>query len=71
MKSKHTRSRRTSRRHARKVHRRLPCTEAPASRDFVSVDAAVMFTDSPVCGRAAVWLEPQTDEERACSTTSF
>ena len=69
MKSKHTRSRRVSRRHGRKLHRRPPCTEAPASREFTSVDAAIMFTDTPVCGRVAVWLEPQTGEERACSTS--
>lgn len=68
MKSKHTRSRRASRRHRSKV-RHMPCAEVPVARDFVSVDAAVMFTDSPICGRAAVWLEPQTDEERACSTS--
>jgi hypothetical protein len=71
MKTKQTRSRRASKRRRRKSHERLPGAEMPISRDCASVDAAIMFTDSLACGRAAVWLEPQTDEERACSSSSF
>ena len=70
MKTKRMSARRNSRRH-RRVARRQPCAELPASREHVSVDAAIIFTDSHAAGRAAVWLEPQSADERAWTANYF
>ena len=70
MKTKRIPSGRSSRRH-RHAARHQPCAELPASREHVSVDAAILFTDSHAPGRAAVWLEPQGADERACTTNTF
>ncbi|HEY7377299.1 MAG TPA: hypothetical protein VH542_01295 [Steroidobacteraceae bacterium] len=48
----------------------MPCVDAPA-REHVTVDAAILFTDSHASGRSAVWLDPQADGERAYPTSSF
>lgn len=48
----------------------MPCVDAPA-REHVTVDAAILFTDSHASGRSAVWLDPQSDGERAYPTSSF
>ncbi|HKE43273.1 MAG TPA: hypothetical protein VKB41_01925 [Steroidobacteraceae bacterium] len=70
MKSKRISARRASRRH-RRFAQHLPCVEAPASRDHVYVDAAILFTDSHAAGRSAVWLDPQADGERAYPTSTY
>ena len=48
----------------------MPCAEATA-REHASVNAAILFTDSQSAGRSAVWLDPQSDGERAYPTSSF
>jgi hypothetical protein len=35
------------------------------------VDAAIIFNDPHVSGRAAVWLDPQSADERAYTTSTF
>ncbi|HZF26424.1 MAG TPA: hypothetical protein VEZ88_09200 [Steroidobacteraceae bacterium] len=69
MKSKRISARR-ARRH-RRFAKHLPCADVLASREHVSVDAAILFTDSHASGRSAVWLDPQADGERAYPTSSF
>lgn len=70
MKTKRIPAPRNSQRH-RRVARHQPCAELPTSREHACVDAAIIFTDSHASGRTAVWLEPQSADERACTTSPF
>ena len=70
MKTKRVRARRASQRHTH-VTRREPCTESPAARDQTYVDASVIFNDSHASGRAAVWLDPPSSDERSFTTNTF
>ena len=71
MKTKRLRTRRASMPHTR-TGRRDPYAESPAPREQALVDASIFFNDShSPGGRAALWLDSPSSDERSCTTTTF